>query len=76
MALEKVVYLPFAYIVDKWRWNVFAEGINNMNSKWWELKLNYQGLIPPVPRSESDFDAAAKYHVASDTPYIRQGEKQ
>ena len=76
MALEKVVYLPFAYIVDKWRWNVFSEGINNMNSKWWELKLNYQGLIPPVPRSESDFDAAAKYHVASDTPYIRQGEKQ
>lgn len=71
MALEKVVYLPFAFIVDKWRWNVFTEGVRNMNAKWWELRLNYQGLIPPIVRSESDFDPAAKYHVVSDTPYIR-----
>ncbi|KAK6620053.1 hypothetical protein RUM43_011874 [Polyplax serrata] len=71
IALEKVVYLPFAYIVDKWRWSVFTEGVRNMNAKWWELRLNYQGLIPPILRSEDDFDPAAKYHVASDTPYIR-----
>jgi hypothetical protein len=32
---------------------------------------NYQGLVPPVSRSEVDFDAGAKYHVAADVPYIR-----
>ena len=32
---------------------------------------NYQGIVPPVIRSEEDFDAGAKYHVAADVPYIR-----
>ena len=31
----------------------------------------YQGIVPPVNRSEEDMDACAKYHVAGDTPYIR-----
>ena len=31
----------------------------------------YQGIVPPVNRSEEDFDAGAKYHVANDVPYIR-----
>lgn len=30
-----------------------------------------QGIVPPVVRSESDFDAGAKYHVPGNTPYIR-----
>ncbi|HVZ16551.1 MAG TPA: M2 family metallopeptidase, partial [Terriglobales bacterium] len=38
---------------------------------WWDLRLKYQGLVAPVPRSEKDFDAGAKYHVASNTPYAR-----
>jgi len=31
----------------------------------------YQGMVPPVPRSEKDFDAGGKYHVPGSTPYIR-----
>ena len=30
-----------------------------------------QGISPPSKRTEEDFDPAAKYHVASNTPYIR-----
>jgi peptidyl-dipeptidase A len=30
-----------------------------------------EGLVPPVMRSEADFDAGAKYHVPGNTPYIR-----
>ena len=30
-----------------------------------------QGIAPPVSRSEDDFDAGAKYHVAADVSYIR-----
>lgn len=65
------MYLPFAYIVDKWRWNIFSEGVRDMNRKWWELRLNYQGIIPPVARTERDFDPASKFHIAADIPYIR-----
>lgn len=37
-----------------------------MNSRYWELKLRYQGIIPPTSRTNDHFDAAAKYHVLSD----------
>ena len=35
------------------------------------LRTKYQGIVPPVKRTEADFDPAAKYHIASGTPYIR-----
>ncbi|HVZ18736.1 MAG TPA: M2 family metallopeptidase, partial [Terriglobales bacterium] len=72
-ALDKVAFLPFGYMVDQWRWKVFSGEIKpeNYNKGWWDLRLKYQGLVPPVPRSEKDFDAGAKYHVASNTPYAR-----
>lgn len=42
-----------------------------MNSLWWSLRLQYQGIIPPVPRSDSDFDPASKYHIISDQNYMK-----
>src|SRR5882724_2706612 len=41
------------------------------NETWWQLRLKYQGVAPPAPRSESDFDPGAKYHVAANVPYMR-----
>ncbi len=41
------------------------------NEAWWQLRLKYQGVARPTPGSEKDFDPGAKYHVASDTPYMR-----
>ncbi|KAJ8687257.1 hypothetical protein QAD02_023051 [Eretmocerus hayati] len=69
MALQKVTYLPFAYIVDQWRWRVFSDGVSDMTTRWWELRLQYQGILPPLPRTERDFDPASKYHVPADLPY-------
>jgi len=73
LALDKVAFLPFGLFVDQWRWKVFAGEITpaNYNKAWWELKLKYQGVVPPSPRSETDFDPGAKYHVAANTPYSR-----
>jgi peptidyl-dipeptidase A len=73
LALDKVAFLPFGLFVDQWRWKVFSGEITpeNYNKAWWELKLKYQGVIPPSPRSEADFDPGAKYHVAANTPYSR-----
>ena len=36
-----------------------------------DLRLKYQGIAPPIARSENDFDPGAKYHVAANTPYAR-----
>jgi peptidyl-dipeptidase A len=40
-------------------------------ASWWETRGRYQGIAPPVPRSEADFDPGAKYHVAANVPYAR-----
>jgi peptidyl-dipeptidase A len=73
MALEKVAYLPFGLLVDQWRWKVFSGEVKpaDYNRTWWELRAKYQGVRPPLPRSEADFDPAAKYHVAASVPYMR-----
>jgi peptidyl-dipeptidase A len=72
-AMDKVAFLPFGLLVDKWRWGVFDGSITpaNYNKSWTELRLKYQGITPPVSRSEADFDAGAKNHVATSVPYAR-----
>jgi peptidyl-dipeptidase A len=72
-ALEKIGFLPFGLLIDKWRWEVFAGRIppEKYNEEWWKLRLKYQGVAPPAPRSEADFDPGAKYHVAANVPYTR-----
>jgi peptidyl-dipeptidase A len=73
LALDKVAFLPFGLLIDQWRWKVFSGEITpaQYNAGWWQLREKYQGVMAPVPRSEKDFDPAAKYHVASNTPYMR-----
>jgi peptidyl-dipeptidase A len=73
MALDKIAFLPFGLLIDQWRWKVFSGEITpeQYNKAWWELRTKYQGIAPPVERSEADFDPGAKYHVASNTPYTR-----
>jgi peptidyl-dipeptidase A len=72
-ALEKVAFLPFGLLIDQWRWKVFSGEIppEKYNESWWALRKKYQGVSPPAARSESDFDPAAKYHVAAGVPYTR-----
>jgi len=72
-ALEKVAFLPFGLLVDKWRWEVFAGQVKpeQYNKEWWDLRRKYQGILPPAGRTEADFDPGAKYHVPSNTPYMR-----
>jgi peptidyl-dipeptidase A len=73
MALDKVAFLPFGLLIDKWRWDVFAGkiGPDDYTSSWWTLKQKYQGVSAPAARTPDDFDPGAKYHVATGTPYMR-----
>ena len=61
-ALDKVAFLPFGLLIDKWRWQVFSGEIKpaDYNKAWWALREKYQGVAPPVERSEADFDPGAK----------------
>jgi len=72
-ALEKVAFLPFGLLIDKWRWDVFSGKITpaNYNKAWWDLRIHYQGIAPPVARSETDFDPGSKAHIPQSVPYSR-----
>lgn len=73
MALNKIAFLPFGLLVDKWRWQVFNGEITaqDYNQGWWDLREQYQGVAAPIARSEVDFDPGAKYHIPGNTPYTR-----
>ncbi|HEY4083473.1 MAG TPA: M2 family metallopeptidase [Burkholderiaceae bacterium] len=72
-ALDKIAFLPFGLLIDKWRWQIFSGQIKpaDYNKTWWALREQYQGVAPPLARSEADFDAGAKYHIAGNVPYAR-----
>lgn len=72
-AMDKVAFLPFGLAVDKWRWGVFDGTIPpaRYNAAWNALRLQYQGITPPVARSEANFDPGAKMHIAFSVPYAR-----
>lgn len=72
-ALDKVSFVPFGLLVDQWRWKVYSGEVSpeQYNQAWWDLREKYQGIAPPVARSEADFDPGAKYHVPANVPYTR-----
>ncbi|MES2125786.1 MAG: M2 family metallopeptidase [Pseudomonadota bacterium] len=72
-ALAKVAFLPFAYSVDKWRWDVYAGKVQpaDYDKTWWALREKYMGVSRPAPMVAGGFDAGAKYHVAADVAYAR-----
>ena len=72
-AMDKVAFLPFGLLVDKWRWGVFDGSITptDYNTAWHDLKREYQGITPPVDRPDDAFDPGAKYHIPGNTPYTR-----
>jgi len=73
MALDKVTFLPFGYLMDKYRWMVFRKDVqkDEYQDLWDRLRLEIQGLVSPVERSAEDFDPAAKFHLSNNVPYIR-----
>ncbi|CAH2266095.1 jg11100 [Pararge aegeria aegeria] len=71
LALEKFPLMAYAYVLDKWRWDVFANSsMEDWNQYWWDLRIKETGVSPPVARNENDLDPAAKYHVVSHVQYI------
>lgn len=40
IALDKIAFLPFGYLMDQWRWKVFDGRIpdTEYNKEWWNLR--------------------------------------
>lgn len=72
IALAKIPQIPYALAMEKWRWRVFEGKIHprDFNNYWWKLYRDLMGIEPPNSR-EGFFDPAAKFHIVSNTPYIR-----
>jgi len=72
-ALDKIAFLPFGLLMDKWRWQVFSGEIapEDYNSAWWALREQYQGIRPVGERPETAFDPGGKYHIPNNVPYLR-----
>jgi peptidyl-dipeptidase A len=73
MALDSIAFLPFGKLIDEWRWAVFSGEVapEDYNKAWWEMRTRYQGIAPPVERTEDHFDPGAKYHVPANVSYTR-----
>lgn len=68
-ALEQVVLIPWgAGVMTEFEYSLYAENlpIDQFNSKWWELKKKYQGIVPPTERGEEYCDACTKTHINND----------
>ncbi len=72
-AMDKVAFLPFGLLIDRYRWDVFSGKVQpvDYNKHWVDMKLQYQGITPPVARPADAFDAGAKYHIPANVPYTR-----
>ncbi|MEE9380346.1 MAG: M2 family metallopeptidase [Hyphomonadaceae bacterium] len=72
-ALDKIAFLPFGLMVDKWRWQVFRGETSpaEYTESWVALREQYQGITPPTSRPADAFDPGAKYHIPGNTPYLR-----
>jgi peptidyl-dipeptidase A len=72
-AMDKVAFLPFGLLMDKWRWEVFSGAVKPADYEvaWNKLRGRYQGVVPPVNRPPTAFDPGAKFHIPGNTPYAR-----
>jgi peptidyl-dipeptidase A len=72
-AMDKVAFLPFGLLLDRYRWGLFDGSIPEAatNTGWNDLRREYQGVVPPVERDAAGFDAGAKYHIPGNVSYTR-----
>lgn len=68
-ALNFVVLIPWgAGVMTEFEHDLYAKDLNKtrFNQRWWDLKLKYQGIVPPNKRGEEYCDAASKTHINND----------
>lgn len=72
-ALHSVTTLPFHLVNDLWCWKAFRGDyhLEEYNTRFWELKEQYLGVVAPVPRTAEDLDPTAIFHISGGYDMIR-----
>jgi peptidyl-dipeptidase A len=68
-ALNYIVFIPWsAGVMTEFEHELYSSDlpVDQLNEKWWELKKQYQGIVPPTERGEEYCDAASKTHINND----------
>ena len=68
-ALNYIVFIPWsAGVMTEFEKRLYADNLpaDRFNQTWWELKKEYQGIVPPEHRDETFCDAASKTHINND----------
>lgn len=73
LGLEKLAFLPFAFVMDKFRYEIFRGNVKpeEANCYFWKLREKYSGVEPSIVRTNRDFDITAKFHASADVEYLR-----
>lgn len=73
IGMQKLAFLPFAFVMDRFRYDVFRGNVQpeNANCHFWRLREKYGGIGPGAQRSNRDFDITAKYHASANVEYMR-----
>lgn len=74
MALSKIPAIPFQYMMDAFRWNLFngTVAMKDANEFFWHMATTKQGIHPPDRKDRREFfDLGAKFHTSDNTPYTR-----
>lgn len=74
--LAKLPQIGFGLIMDLWRWEIFEnpDRVSEWNDLWWRMHETFLGITKPTPdynlKGEA-LDAAGKFHIIDNIPYIR-----
>lgn len=75
MAMLKIPEIPFAFVFETFRFNLFAERVDmeHSNDYFWDLTRKFQRIEPPIESIDRHqlFDVSAKFHFAANVPYAR-----
>jgi len=66
---SSVVFIPWsAGVMTRFEHDLYEENLasDELNEVWWNLKEQYQGIVPPAPRGEQYCDGCTKTHVIDD----------
>lgn len=68
-ALSYVVFIPFSSgLMTHFEKELYSDNLSEdqFNKAWWDMKLKYQGIVPPTERGEEYCDATSKTHINND----------
>ncbi|MDH3214932.1 MAG: M2 family metallopeptidase [Candidatus Krumholzibacteria bacterium] len=68
-AFNYIVFIPWsAGVMTEFEYELYAKDLppDQFNKRWWEIKRQYQGVVPPSYRGEEYCDAASKTHISND----------